>query len=131
MVHSILLVDDEADVRSLLSAFLIDHGFSVHAARDGRHALQTLERMAPHIPVVILLDYQMPVMNGKQFLAVKETDPRLRDVPVIVLSAWTREWTGVGLDVVTVLPKPVDLDRLLDEVSRFARRAETGVATPP
>ena len=67
MAHSILIVDDDADTRSLLGAFLTDQGFVVCAARNGRHAFQMLERIAP--PSLILLDYKMPVMNGTQFLA--------------------------------------------------------------
>jgi CheY-like chemotaxis protein len=111
VAKSILLVDDDADVRALLGEFLIEHGFVVHAARDGRHALQVLSHI--DAPDVILLDYQMPVMNGSQFLARKRWNPRLRCVPVVILSAWTRQWSGAGLDAVEVLSKPIDLDRLL------------------
>jgi CheY-like chemotaxis protein len=118
MAHSILLVDDDADIRAILTAHLSEHGFIVQTARDGRHAFQVLERMAPALPSLILLDYRMPQMNGKQFLAAKRADPRFQAIPVIVLSAWTREWTGVGMDVVDVLTKPVEPDLLLDAVAR-------------
>jgi CheY-like chemotaxis protein len=62
-------------------------------------------------PDLILLDYQMPVMNGSQFLARKRWNPRLRGIPVVILSAWNRQWAG-AVDAVEVLSKPVDLDRL-------------------
>ncbi len=45
MAHSILIVDDDVDTRSLLGASLTEHGFIVYAARNGRHALQILERL--------------------------------------------------------------------------------------
>src|SRR5207302_9920848 len=122
MAHLILIVDDDADMRSLLGAFLTDQGFVVYAARNGRHAFQILERIPP--PSLILLDYKMPVMNGTQFLAAKRRDARLQAIPVIIMSAWTRAWTGARLDVVDVLSKPIDLDRLLELVNRT-------VGTPP
>jgi len=84
-----LLVDDDAETRALLG--LLSH---IEA------------------PDVILLDYKMPMMNGSQFLARKRWNPRLRCIPVVLLSAWTREWTGTRLDAVEVLSKPVDLERL-------------------
>jgi CheY-like chemotaxis protein len=106
------LVDDDADVRAVLGEFLTEHGFSVHPARDGRHALHVLAKIGA--PDLILLDYMMPVMNGSQFLARKRWNTRLRGIPVVVLSAWSREWSGARLDAAEVLSKPVDLDHLLD-----------------
>jgi CheY-like chemotaxis protein len=62
-------------------------------------------------PHLILLDYRMPVMNGSQFLARKRRNPKLRMIPVVILSAWSREW-GKRIDAADVLTKPVDLERL-------------------
>jgi len=117
VAHSILLVDDDADTRALLGEYLAGHGFVVHAARDGRHALQLLAHLAT--PDLILLDYMMPVMSGSQFLARKRRNPRLRCIPVVMLSAWSRQWSGARLDAVEVLSKPVDLDRLIALVRRI------------
>jgi CheY-like chemotaxis protein len=118
---SVLLVDDDADVRALLGDYLTEQGFAVHAARDGRHALQLLAHIAA--PDVILLDYRMPVMNGSQFLARRRWNPRLRSIPVIILSAWNRQWAGARLDAMEVLSKPVDLDRLLTLVNRVSEQS--------
>ena len=128
MAHSILIVDDDANTRSIVGASLTEQGFIVYAARDGRHALQILERIAA--PDLILLDYTMPVMNGKQFLAAKQRGPRLQAIPVIVMSAWTREWTSARMDVIEVLPKPVDLERLLALVKRIVSTPQTPTAPP-
>ena len=116
VVRSILLVDDDADIRRALRDFLTSEGFLMHAARDGQHALYMLERIEP--PDLILLDYKMPVMDGKQFLSVMRRIPQLQAIPVIILSAATREWSGANLEVFDVLTKPVELELLLDTVSR-------------
>ena len=115
-MRSILLIDDDADIRRILREFLTGEGFLVHTARDGQHALHVLERVQPD---VILLDYKMPVMDGKQFLSVMRRTPQLQNIPVVILSAATREWSGAHLEVVEVLTKPVDLEMLLATVSRI------------
>ncbi len=118
---SILLIDDEIETRLLLRDFLTEAGFVVHTARDGQHALHTLEKMES--PDLILLDYKMPVMDGKQFLSIQRKIPRLQGIPIVILSAATREWSGAHLEVEEVLSKPVDLEVLLTTVNRiFADR---------
>lgn len=115
-MRSILLVDDDADTRRALREFLTGEGFLVHTARDGQHALNILERIQPDL---ILLDYKMPVMDGKQFLSLMRRTPQLQTIPVVILSAATREWSGAHLEVVDVLTKPVDLEALLATVGRI------------
>ena len=122
MAKIILVVDDDADTRELLSEFLSVQGFEVHVARDGRHAFQVLAHIGT--PDLILLDYLMPVMNGSQFLARKRRNPRLRPIPVVLLSAWTRAWSATRRDAVEVVSKPFDLVRLLDLVRRICAGQE-------
>src|SRR5947207_13364182 len=116
-MHSILLIDDDADARMTVRDFLTGQGFVVHTAREGQHALHIMEKMDP--PDLILLDYKMPVMDGKQFLSVQRTIPRLQGIPIVILSAATREWSGAHLEVEEVLSKPVDLEVLLSTVNRI------------
>ena len=116
-MRSILLIDDDADIRMTLRDFLTEEGFVVHAASDGQRALQMLEKLEP--PDLILLDYKMPIMDGKQFLSFIRRVPRLQMIPVVILSAATREWSGAHLEVEEVLSKPIDLDLLRNTVNRF------------
>ncbi|OLC85918.1 MAG: hypothetical protein AUG85_13550 [Gemmatimonadetes bacterium 13_1_20CM_4_66_11] len=116
-MRAIMLIDDDADTRVAIRDFLTTEGFLVHTAREGQQALHMLEKMDP--PDLILLDYKMPVMNGKQFLAIQRRTPRLENIPVVILSAATREWSGAHLEVEEVLPKPVDLEVLLSVVNQI------------
>lgn len=114
MARPILLIDDDADIRISLRELLVDEGFVVHTANEGQHALQVLERILP--PGLILLDYKMPVMDGRQFLTAMRQNPQWQAIPVVILSAHTREWSGARLEVADILTKPVDIDLLLSTV---------------
>src|SRR5687768_12705834 len=83
----ILVVDDNRLNRLRLHHDLLQHGFQVTEAEDGRQALAAM-RATPAAPYdVVLLDILMPVMDGYQTLAEMKRDPTLRDLPVIVISA--------------------------------------------
>jgi two-component system, chemotaxis family, chemotaxis protein CheY len=115
---SVLVVEDETMVREVLAEALNLEGFDVRTAADGRDALTVLERWRPE---VILMDVNMPRMDGWAFRAELRRRPDLADIPVIVLSAalWDRDRL-VGLDAVELMPKPCDLDVLVGAVRRAA-----------
>jgi CheY-like chemotaxis protein len=84
--RAVLLVDDDVAIREALAEALVEEGFTVHAARHGREALDWLQQNGDR-PCVVLLDLMMPVMDGRTFLAIRGADPSLSKVPVIVVSA--------------------------------------------
>ncbi len=100
-----MVVDDESDIRQVLSDLLTLDGYSVMLAKNGREAL---DLVADTTPCLILLDLMMPVMDGYQFLEEWDADPRSADVAVIVSTAGQIE---KPLRVSGVLPKPLDLEK--------------------
>ena len=110
---TILVVEDDRDTREMLERFLQLEGFTVRTAENGRAALDVLGREGA---CVILLDLMMPVMNGWEFRHVQASDPRLSRIPVIVVTAAGRREQIPTIDAHAWLPKPVDLDRLLETI---------------
>ena len=82
---TVLLVDDDYDIRSVLCEVLEQEGFSVGMAVNGREAIEYLEANAA--PDLILLDLMMPVMNGFEFRETQIGNPKWVDIPVIIMSA--------------------------------------------
>ena len=113
---NILVVEDNDDVREMMAVTLEVEGHEVATAINGRDALDKLH--SGRKPCLILLDLMMPVMNGWEFQRALEHDPELRDVPVVVVSAATGEMTRRA-EASAYLPKPIDMDQLLDVVCVF------------
>ena len=117
MTHTILIVDDDLDIREALADVLGDHGYAVFAAGDGFEALTYL-RTNP-APSMILLDWMMPKCNGAQFRAQQLEDPILAKIPVVLLTADVNlEGKTRQLDAHAYLAKPVSLEHLLEVVAR-------------
>jgi CheY-like chemotaxis protein len=108
----VLVVDDDKDMREVLTDVLEFEGYLVSSAANGSQALNEARRSPPHI---ILLDLMMPVMSGWQFRAAQVLDPTLAQVPVVVMSAFAAE-----LEAAATLPKPFQLRDVLDTVRRLA-----------
>jgi CheY-like chemotaxis protein len=115
---TILLVEDDIDVRATVCELLAEEGYSVVTARNGAEALHYLKKTTM-LPQLILLDLLMPVMDGWQFRAEQKRDGRLSTIPVVVYSA---HGTRQPIDAVAILAKPVGLTELLDTVGRHIQR---------
>src|SRR3954470_8113327 len=111
----IMVIDDDAPVRTALTALLEEQGYRVVAIASGREALRHLSRQEP--PQLILLDLMMPAPDGWQFRAEQLMNPALASVPVIIITALpaSAATQALGLDVVS---KPFDTARLLSLVRR-------------
>ncbi|HWO93151.1 MAG TPA: response regulator [Dehalococcoidia bacterium] len=105
----VLVIDDDPDMRRLLRFALNDFGFQVTTAENGAEALAQLEEGAhPH---AIVLDLEMPRMDGRAFYA--ELRRRGIDTPVLVLSAYGAERAARELKLRFALAKPFDLEELV------------------
>src|SRR5207249_387698 len=82
---TVLVVEDDFDLRDALVPILEYEGHRVVSAANGREALDWLHAMPP--PSLILLDLMMPVMNGEEFRAEQLRDPALASIPGVILSA--------------------------------------------
>jgi CheY-like chemotaxis protein len=119
----VLLVDDDEDIRDIVSEILADHGFSVRVAHNGREALRALDELSTP-PRLILLDLMMPELDGTQFLAVLDEHPVHSGIPVVVVTASRKDAPRAVRDKVAGwLPKPVEYEDLVASVSRFVSGA--------
>jgi two-component system response regulator len=126
----ILVVDDNDDDVVLLRESLRDQPAInvLHAVRDGEEAMAFLRRQAPYAdaprPGLVLLDINMPKMNGFEVLHEMKIDPLLRAIPVVILTTSSREadvltaYTGGACSYVS---KPVSFDRLKLMAAHFVR----------
>lgn len=104
---TVLVVDDEPDIRESLRDALEDEGYDVVTAANGREALTVLPGLRR--PLAMILDIIMPVMSGVELYSLLQADPELATIPVVVsTSDPSRAPAGVLL-----MRKPIDLDRLL------------------
>jgi CheY-like chemotaxis protein len=118
--RSILIVEDDLDLREALSEVLRDEGYTVAMAADGQEALDHLRRQSR--PSLILLDLTMPVMNGWQFRAEQRQDPDLSGIPVVVLSAGDHLAEQVApLGIADYVRKPIELRHLLRLIERYCQ----------
>src|SRR5262249_51928943 len=124
----ILVVEDNAHARDLTRAWLERAGYRVACAADGREGLDLLGR--GERPCLILLDLEMPVLDGWEFRARQRESPALASIPVILLSAADGlPRTAACLGVAGYFPKPVEFEGLLRAIRVLSKgRTHTLVA---
>ena len=122
---TVLVVDDDAEIRQALAELLEDEEYGVRLAANGKEALEMVSGGLR--PDVILLDVMMPVMDGWHFLSARLKYPELVEVPIIIISAGQeaeREAYKVG--VFEVAKKPLHVDDLIHRIEDCRRRAMGG-----
>ena len=120
---TILIVDDDAGIRQLLLLFLEHKGYIAKTVANGREALNQLQLDEP-LPVLILLDLMMPIMDGAAFRQAQQADPRIAAIPGVVLSAAENiEAQAPLLTADAYIPKPIEFDSLLQIVEQYCQRS--------
>lgn len=115
---TILVVDDEPEVVTLIAGFVSTQGYNVITALSGKEAL---ELARSHHPFAITLDIIMPGMDGWEVLEELKKDPDTADIPVIVTSITDDRQTGFALGAVGYITKPVDRNALIGEINKIGR----------
>jgi CheY-like chemotaxis protein len=115
---TVLVVEDEPDMRQLMVGLLRGDGYDAIGAAGGREALRSL-RDGGVRPCLILLDLVMPDMNGWEFRAELQDDAHLASIPFIVVSGYVQALAKQPPGAVAQLEKPIDLDELLALVARY------------
>jgi CheY-like chemotaxis protein len=115
---TVLVVDDDADIRASISELLEDHGYSAIEARDGSKALEYLRR--EQAPACLILDLWMPELDGWS-LATAMGKGDVPSVPTILVTAASSD-SGYPVPTGQVLHKPIDPDQLLALVARLTRQ---------
>lgn len=116
MKELILIVEDEARNLKLVRDLLEVHGYRTIHATDGKQAVETANE---HMPDLILMDIQLPVMDGFQATAILKSQERTRNIPVVALTAYAMKGDEekahqAGCD--GYIAKPVELRQLLKTV---------------
>jgi two-component system chemotaxis response regulator CheY len=88
MATKALVIDDSRAMRGILSKILVKLGFEVLQAGDGREAMAVLDRESAHIDLV-LSDWNMPEMNGLEFVTAMRAEPRFEAIPVVMVTTET------------------------------------------
>jgi two-component system alkaline phosphatase synthesis response regulator PhoP len=120
---TVLVVDDEEDLLSLLEYNLEQEGFEVLLARNG---VEAIEQTREHEPDLIILDVMMPKMDGIEVCERLRKDAHLRTIPIMMLTARTEEEDKVeGLDVGAdiYLGKPVSVSVVVSQTKALLRSA--------
>ena len=119
MSESILIVDDEVNLRKTLATILRGRGYHIHEAADGSEALELLQSSTPDL---VFTDWKMPEIGGEEVLRYMRGRPHLSSIPVIVITAFGTSHSAieaVRLGAYDFIAKPFDLQ----QVSLTAQRA--------
>ncbi len=121
----VLVVDDSITVRRVTERLLGRHGMEVRCARDG---LEALERLEEALPDILLLDIEMPRMDGFELAERIRSHPRWRDLPIIMISSRSghrQRQRARELGVDRFLGKPYQEAMLVAQIEALTQRAET------
>jgi CheY-like chemotaxis protein len=115
---TILIIEDDQTIQTMLTEILRDEGYSVVCAANGVEALMYVQQH--ELPQLILLDLNMPEMNGWAFRAEQQRDAALAAIPVIIISALPNlDLQAAALKAIDWISKPIDISTLIGKVARY------------
>jgi two-component system response regulator VicR len=117
---TILVVDDELSIATMLGDVLEEAGYQVLLAKNGREALDAL---AVARPAVVVTDMMMPIMDGESLCRAMQADPVHQAIPIIATSAVPKALTAAECVFAAFVPKPFDIQLLLDTIAVVAKLA--------
>lgn len=116
MSKTILVVEDDTDMRALIKRTLLNAGYAVNAVGNGLEAAATCLTSTPDM---IISDVHMPRMNGFEMIQILKSEPAMNDIPVIFLTAdSTGQERGNSLGAVAYLTKPLRMDDLVSTMTK-------------
>lgn len=121
---TVLVVDDDPAVHEVLAATLGKEGYVLRHARDGIEALNIMRREPPDI---VTLDVMMPKIDGWSVLGIMKSEPALEHIPVIMLTIVDDRNLGYSLGASEYMTKPIDRQRLIALIHKFAPGEEEGL----
>lgn len=121
-MKTILLVEDDIDLREALRDLIAGSGYRVETCPEGRAALAYLEHSVPDL---LLIDGTMPVLDGFSVLSEIKRRPGLSSLPIILMSAESPKGSQDEYGWTAFLRKPLDLDHLNREIARLLRSEES------
>lgn len=112
---SILIVEDDKSICDILKEILIDEGYNVSTAQNGKEALEYLQNNTH--PDLILLDVMMPIMDGITFRKAQLNNPQISQIPVIIMSADINIVSKIdSLNNQGFIKKPLEIDDLIKKI---------------
>jgi CheY-like chemotaxis protein len=120
--NRVLVIEDNAQNLYLVRFLLEKHGYHVHEARDGRLGVTLASELRPDL---ILLDIQLPMLDGYAVAAEIRKDPELRDTPIIAVTSYAmvgdRE-KALASGATDYIEKPIDPNTFVDQISKHLPR---------
>ena len=119
---TILVVDDDDGIRSLLKQELGEAGYNIEEAANGKEAITKIRAKRPDL---VILDVMMPEMNGFDVAAILKNDPQTMEIPIIILSIVQDKSRGFRIGVDRYLTKPIDTDLLFSEIGDLLEQGKS------
>lgn len=123
MEKKIVVIEDDTSIQEMLGIYFQKHGLTVIAANDGKAGLDLIKK---HKPSAVVVDIQLPKMNGYEICSICQTDQALKDIPIMVITGLTSKNTAAEdetwrqkLSVADFMSKPFEPQELTDRILKM------------